>query len=106
MKEDLELKQFRDLMPAPDRWEEGFGLKAMIGGLFVGLIMTPASMYMQLVVGADIGPAAQWVTIILFIEVARRPGAGLGGGGRRDVRGDLLDFRAVALVHALDLSRI
>ncbi len=72
MKEDAELKQFRELMPPPDHWEEGFGLKAMIGGLFVGLIMTPASMYMQLVVGADIGPAAQWVTIILFIEVARR----------------------------------
>lgn len=72
MKEDLELKKFRELMPAPDHWEEGFGLKAMIGGLFVGMIMTPASMYMQLVVGADIGPAAQWVTIILFIEVARR----------------------------------
>lgn len=59
-------------MPPPDRWDEGFGLKAMIGGLFVGIILTPASMYMQLVVGADIGPAAQWVTIILFIEVARR----------------------------------
>src|SRR5256885_15700802 len=72
MKEDAELKQFRDLMPAPDHWEDGFGLKAMIGGLFVGLTMTPASMYMQLVVGADIGPAAQWVTVILFIEVARR----------------------------------
>src|SRR5581483_382153 len=39
---------------------------------FVGMIMTPANMYMQLVVGGDIGPAAQWVTIILFIEVARR----------------------------------
>src|SRR3954451_22556502 len=72
MKEDLELRKFRDLMPPPDHWDEGFGLKAMIGGLFVGMIMTPASMYMQLVVGADIGPAAQWVTIILFIEVARR----------------------------------
>src|SRR5438067_9927161 len=72
MKEDSELKQFRDLMPPPDHWDDGFGLKAMVGGLFVGLIMTPASMYMQLVVGADIGPAAQWVTIILFIEVARR----------------------------------
>src|SRR5690242_16518904 len=72
MKEDAELKQFRELMPTPDRWEDGFGLKAMIGGLFVGIIMTPASIYMQLVVGADIGPAAQWVTIILFIEVARR----------------------------------
>src|SRR5215212_7427667 len=59
-------------MAPPDKWEDGFGVKAMIGGLFVGLIMTPASMYMQLVVGADIGSAAQWVTIILFIEVARR----------------------------------
>jgi hypothetical protein len=72
MKEDLELKQFRDLMPAPDHWEEGFGVKAMIGGLFVGLIMTPASMYMSLVMGGGIGSAAQWVTLILFIEVARR----------------------------------
>jgi len=34
--------------------------------------MTPAAMYMQLVVGAEIGSAAQWVTIILFMEVARR----------------------------------
>ena len=72
MKEDQELREFRQLMPPPDRWEEGFGLKAMIGGVFVGLIMTPASMYMQLVIGTDVGSAAQWVTIILFIEVARR----------------------------------
>jgi hypothetical protein len=34
--------------------------------------MTPASMYMGLVIGQDIGAAAQWVTIILFIELARR----------------------------------
>jgi hypothetical protein len=69
---DKELEQFRDLMKPPDTWVDAFGLKAMIGGLFVGLIMTPASMYMQLVTGADIGSAAQWVTIILFMEVARR----------------------------------
>jgi hypothetical protein len=72
MKEDLELKSFRELMQPPDQWEDGFGLKAMIGGLFVGMIMTPASMYMQLVVGSEIGTAAQWVTIILFLEIARR----------------------------------
>ncbi len=72
MREDKELKQFRDLMAVPDKWERGFGLRAMIGGLFVGMIMTPASMYMSLVVGGDIGSAAQWVTVILFIEVARR----------------------------------
>src|SRR5881409_1062138 len=71
-REDAELKEFRDLMPPPDHWEDGFDIKAMIGAVFVGLIMTPASMYMNLVVGTDIGPAAQWVTIILFIEVARR----------------------------------
>ncbi len=70
--EDPELKQFRELMTAPDHWEDGFGFKSMIGGLFVGLIMTPASMYMNLVLGRDIGGAAQWVTVILFIEVARR----------------------------------
>ncbi len=78
MKEDKELKEFRDLMPAPDRWEDGFGLKAMIGGLFVGLIMTPASMYMGLVTGASVGSAAQWVTVILFLEVARRSFTVLG----------------------------
>ena len=72
MREDAELKQFRDLMPPPASWEEGFGLKAMIGAVFVGMIMTPASMYMNLVVGSDIGSAAQWVTVILFMEVARR----------------------------------
>ncbi len=69
---DPELEQFRQLMPPPDHWEEGFDFKSMIGAIFVGMIMTPASMYMNLVVGADIGSAAQWVTIILFIEVARR----------------------------------
>jgi hypothetical protein len=73
MKEDAELREFRQLMSPPDKWEEGFGIKAMIGGLFVGLIMTPAAMYMDLVVGGHaMGSAAQWVTIILFIEVARR----------------------------------
>jgi hypothetical protein len=75
---DKELQQFRDLLPPPDRFEEGFGLKAMIGGLFVGMIMTPASMYMQLVTGATIGGAAQWVTVILFLEVARRSFTVLG----------------------------
>ena len=29
-------------------------------------------MYLQLVIGSGIGPAARWVTIILFAEIARR----------------------------------
>lgn len=72
MKEDRELSEFRSLMPTPDRWEDGFGLKAIVGGIFVGMIMTPASIYMHLVMGGSVGSAAQWVTIILFLEVARR----------------------------------
>ena len=72
MTQDKELQEFRDLMKPPDTWVDAFNFKAIFGGLFVGLVMTPASMYMQLVTGSDIGPAAQWVTIILFLEVARR----------------------------------
>ena len=34
--------------------------------------MMPGSMYLQLVIGSGIGPAARWVTIILFAEIARR----------------------------------
>jgi hypothetical protein len=34
--------------------------------------MVPGAMYIGLLAGQGIGPAAQWVTIILFIEVARR----------------------------------
>lgn len=71
-REDAELREYRELLPPPDHWEDGFGLKAMLGAIFVGALMTPASLYMGLVMGADVGPAAQWVTIILFIEVARR----------------------------------
>src|SRR5213078_3717721 len=71
-REDQELREFRELLPPPDHWEDGFDLRAMIGAIFVGCVMTPASLYMGLVVGSDIGSAAQWVTIILFIEVARR----------------------------------
>ena len=50
----------------------GVGIKSIVGAIFVGIIMTPASMYMGLVIGSEIGQAAQWVTIILFMEVARR----------------------------------
>jgi hypothetical protein len=34
--------------------------------------MMPGSMYLQLVIGTGIGPAARWVTIILFAELAKR----------------------------------
>lgn len=72
MYEDKELKEYRDLLKPPDRFEEGFGWKSIIGALFIGFLMMPGSMYLGLVVGTGIGPAARWVTIILFAEIAKR----------------------------------
>ncbi|MGQ9923308.1 MAG: peptide transporter, partial [Armatimonadota bacterium] len=53
-------------------YENGFTIKTVIGALFIGFIMMPGAMYMGLVAGQGLGPAAQWVTIVLFAEVARR----------------------------------
>jgi len=51
---------------------DGFGWNTIIGALFIGIIMMPGAIYLSLVAGQGIGPAAEWVTIILFMEVARR----------------------------------
>ncbi len=72
MREDKELQEYRDLLEAPQTFEEGFGWKSVIGALFIGFLMMPGSMYLGLVIGTGIGPAARWVTIILFAEVAKR----------------------------------
>ena len=72
MYEDKELQEYRDLLKTPDHFEEGFDWKAIIGAIFIGFLMMPGSMYLQLVIGSGIGPAARWVTIILFAEIAKR----------------------------------
>lgn len=54
------------------RFEDGFTIKTVIGALFVGFIMLPGAMYLGLVAGQGLGSAAQWVTIVLFAEIARR----------------------------------
>jgi hypothetical protein len=72
MREDRELAEFRSIMTAPDRWEDGFSIKSVFAALFIGMVMMPGGLYMDLIAGAGLGPAAQWVTVILFIEVARR----------------------------------
>lgn len=54
------------------QFEEGFTGKVMIGAIFVCLIMLPGAIYLGLVAGQSLGSAAQWVTIVLFSEVARR----------------------------------
>ena len=72
MKEDRELQEYRDLLKTPTHFEEGFDWKTIVGAIFIGFLMMPGSMYLQLVIGSGIGPAARWVTIILFAELAKR----------------------------------
>ena len=67
-----EIHEYRDLLQAPERFEHGYTLKTLVGVLFIAFIMTPGQMYLGLVTGIGIGDAAQWVTVILFLEIAKR----------------------------------
>ncbi len=69
---DKELDEFRRIMDVPSTFDEGFRWSALMGAIFVALLMVPGAIYMGLLAGVGIGGAAQWVTVILFIEVARR----------------------------------
>jgi len=71
-KEKVEQLEERPVELEPTEFHEGFTFKTMLGALFVGFIMMPGSIYLGLVVGQELGPAAEWTTIILFTEVARR----------------------------------
>ena len=53
-------------------YEDGFSMRTVVGALFVAFVMMPGSIYMGLVAGQSLGAAAEWVTIILFAELARR----------------------------------
>jgi len=53
-------------------FEDGFTWRTVLAALFVGFVMLPGSIYLSLVMGVAPGGAVQWVTVILFIEVARR----------------------------------
>jgi hypothetical protein len=53
-------------------FREGFTWKTVLGALFVALVMLPGGVFLGLVAGVGIGEAAEWVTIVLFAEVARR----------------------------------
>lgn len=58
--------------PTEVKFEDGFTLKSMLGALFIALFMLPGGLYLGLVAGQGVGDAAEWVTIVLFAEVARR----------------------------------
>ncbi len=62
--------EIRDTEAAP--FEEGFNLKTIWGALFVGFLMLPGAIYLGLVTGQSMAGGAEWVTVILFIEIAKR----------------------------------
>ena len=53
-------------------FEEGFNLKTVWGALFVGFVMLPGAIYLGLLTGQSMAGGAEWVTVILFIEIAKR----------------------------------
>ena len=69
-----EVEEYRALLeaPEPNRFDEGFTIRTVIGVLFISLIMTPGEMFLGLYTGGGVGAAAQWVTVILFLEVSKR----------------------------------
>jgi len=71
-RQEKEVQMLREVMQPPSTFEDGFSGKTIIGAIFLGLFMLPGSMYLMLFMGAGLGPAARWVTVILFAEVARR----------------------------------
>jgi len=55
-----------------EKFESGFNIKTILAILFIGIVMLPASIYFFLITGGGLGGAAQWVTVILFLEIAKR----------------------------------
>ena len=72
MKLDKELAEFRDLMKRPEEFQDGFTWSSLAAAIFIALLMVPGAMYMSLVSGQDPSGSAKWVTVILFLEIARR----------------------------------
>ncbi len=59
-------------MEPATEFKDGFGWTTILGILFCGLIMMPGGIYLALMTGTGLNAAASWVTVILFMEIARR----------------------------------
>jgi len=84
--QDKDIQEYRDMMKIPDRFEDGFGWKTVIGALFLGIFMLPGSMYLSLVMGGGLGSATtQKATAAPRgpISIARGPGRGAASPPRR-----------------------
>lgn len=72
------MEESTDFVPGEDEniekepFQSGFSIRIVLAALFIGFVMLPGSIYLTLMMGTPLAGAAQWVTIILFIEVAKR----------------------------------
>jgi len=60
-----------EIVPSDTPYQWGFTWNTVVAAIFVGFVMMPGAIYMGLFTGGTI-VAADWVTIILFIEIAKR----------------------------------
>lgn len=84
----------------PRTFEEGFTFKTVIGAIFIALFLLPGGLYLGLVAGQGVGDAAEWVTIVLFAEVARRSYQSLR---RQEIY--ILFYMAASLTAVLNVER-
>ncbi len=72
MAKEEDYLQVRAEQGEPTEFAEGFGIKAILAGLFVAFVVMPGSMFMWLMLGQQLGTPAVWVTLIIFLEIAKR----------------------------------
>jgi len=69
---EQELERYRLLLDQPTSFKDGFNWTTVAGIFFCGLVMMPGGIYLSLMTGQGLSAAASWVTVILFMEIARR----------------------------------
>ncbi|MFW6107452.1 MAG: peptide transporter, partial [bacterium] len=72
MADDALRQETYEIVPEGTPYQSGFNWNTVFAALFVGFVMMPGSIYLGLITGRTFTQAADWVTIILFIEIAKR----------------------------------
>ncbi|HUT35065.1 MAG TPA: peptide transporter [Planctomycetota bacterium] len=72
MADDRLSQEKYEIVPEGTPFQWGFSWNIVVAALFVGFVMMPGAIYLGLITGQTYGGAADWVTIILFIEIAKR----------------------------------
>jgi len=70
--DDILRQDTYEIVPEGAPYEWGFSWNTVFAALFVGFVMMPGAIYLGLITGQTMAGAADWVTIILFIEIAKR----------------------------------